>query len=261
MIRDQHVNPGVFFNPKCVGNPTFAFLQVIHEGASMKRIMIGLLMGLAVTASAQSKADLDNRIGTLVTKFVAMQEDPKTRVSPGDLQRADGIVLLDRTRGGLGFAYQAGNGIAMVKDPGGHWSPAAFVSSTGASLGLQAGGEKDFFVVLLTSPQTAQALTRQTIDFGAKAGGTGVDRAETVQANTVPTTSVMVYGEHYGLFGGASVKGGAISPDNKANAAYYGHPVSMQGILYNHQVQPTRADKNLVMEIDEYSAMPANRKK
>lgn len=220
----------------------------------MKTMMIVLLTtGLACSAFAQSKAQLNKRIDSLTAKFTAMQQNPSKRVPADELAKAKGIVLLDRTKGGFIFAYHGGNGIAMVKNTAtGNWSPAAFVSSTGASLGFQAGGEQDFYVILLMSTNATQALTQQNINFGAQVSETGGTQNAGAQANTASPTT-MVYSQHNGVFGGAAVKGGAISPDNDANQAYYGRQVSMQDILFNHAVQPTSAEENLMGKIGQYA--------
>src|SRR5579872_1104358 len=117
----------------------------------MKTIMLGLiLLGFAGTALAIEQAELDNRIRTLTAKLEALQQKPDKSVPADMLRKAQGIILLDRTKGGFIFAFQGGGGLAMVKDPKTQkWSPAAFLSANEASLGFQIGGEQGFFVILL----------------------------------------------------------------------------------------------------------------
>ena len=218
----------------------------------MKKIIIGLLvMGLTGSAWAVTRDDLNSRIQSLNQEFTTMQQNPGTRIPAADLAKAQGIVLLDQTKGGLIFAYHSGDGIAMVKNSSGHWSAPAFVTSTGASFGVQAGGERDFYVILFTSPQAAHALTQQKVNFGAQVGGTGGNENYNAEANTVPADSIKVYSAHHGVFGGASVKGGTLSADDKADMAYYGRNVSMNDILFNGQVQPTPTEDGLINNIGQ----------
>jgi lipid-binding SYLF domain-containing protein len=220
----------------------------------MKKIIVTLLaMGLAGSAWAATQAQLNHRIQSLDQQFAAMQQIPSKRVPAAELAKARGIVLLNQTKGGLFYAYQSGDGIAMVKDPAGHWSPPAFVSSTGSSLGFQAGGQEDIYAILFMTPQAAHSLTQQKVNFGAQVGGNAGGATYNAQATTVPANSIMVYSEHHGLFGGASVKGGALSPDDKANQEYYGKPVSMSGILFNGQVQPTPTADRLIGTVSQYA--------
>lgn len=219
----------------------------------MKKILFGLaVIGLACPALALDRAQLNQQLQTLTDDFTTMQQSDK-RVPADQLAHARGIVLLNRTKAGFIFGYNNGTGVALMRGENGRWGAPAFVSSTGASLGLQAGGEQDFFVILLMSPQTADDLTKQNINFGAGVSETGGNQNSHWQTSTGPSQSVMVYGEHNGYFGGVSVKGGAISPDNHANEVYYGQPVSMSGILVNHQVQPSRTEEKLLGKISYYS--------
>lgn len=218
----------------------------------MKKMIIGLLvMGLTGSAWAVTRDELNSRIQSLNQEFTTMQQNPGTRIPAADLAKAQGIVLLDQTKGGLLFAYHSGDGIAMVKNASGHWSAPAFVSSTGASFGVQAGGERDFYVILFTSPQAAHALTQQKVNFGAQVGGTGGNANYNAEANTVPADSIKVYSAHHGVFGGASVKGGTLSADDKADTAYYGRNVSMNDILFNGQVQPTPTEDSLINDLGQ----------
>lgn len=211
-----------------------------------------MVLGLACSARAVDRAQLNHRIQSLTAQFTAMEQNPATRVPAYELAKANGIVLLDRTKGAFFFGYQSGNGVAFVKDSAGHWSAPAFVSAMAASLGPQIGGTKDFFVVLLTSPAATDALKKSVIDLGAKASAIGGNDYHGVEQSTA-SGCVMVYGAHNGLFAGAEIKGGTVSPDNNANAVYYDQAVSMNQILFNHQVTPTPTEDQLIAKISEYS--------
>jgi lipid-binding SYLF domain-containing protein len=221
-----------------------------------------LILGLTASALAQTKAQLGREIESLSKQLAEMQESPypqpyaqdtsKVDFLGDELHKAQGIILLDRTKGVFIFGYHRGNGVALAKDADGHWSAPAFVSSTGASLGFQIGGEKDFFVILLMSSNAVHALGKQTVDFGAQVNGTSLGHNYSAQAGTVSPPTVLVYSMHRGLFGGAYIKGGAISPDNHDNAVYYEKHVSMNGILFHHEAQPTRVERLLVKSVTQY---------
>jgi len=200
----------------------------------------------------QNKAQLNGEIETLAGKFAALQQNPATRVPADVLARARGIVLITSVKGGLIYAYRGGDGVALVRDASGHWGAPAFVSLNGSSLGFQAGGEKEFNVALLMTQAAANDLVQSRFNFGAGVGGTaGTDHGGAKISNA--PASVLMYNEHSGLFGGASVKGGEVSPDKDANAVYYGKAVSMDEILVGHHVQPTPAEDKLIAEINQYS--------
>jgi|HubBroStandDraft_5_1064220.scaffolds.fasta_scaffold486166_1 lipid-binding SYLF domain-containing protein len=220
----------------------------------MKTILLGILvMGLACSAQAADKAQLNDRIHSFTAKFTAMEQNPATRVPANELARAQGIILLDRTRGAFFLGFHSGNGVALARDQDGHWSPAGFVSSVGVSLGPQIGGTKDFFVVLLTSPAAVETLRQPVMDFGAQASETGGSEHAGAEANLESRPSVVIYSQRNGVYAGASIKGGSVKTDADANAVYYDRPVSMDDILFARRVAPSQAEADLIGKIDEFS--------
>ena len=214
-----------------------------------------MILSFAGSALAIDKAELDNRIRTLTAKFEAMQEKPDKRIPAENLRKAQGIVLLDRTKAGFIFAYQGGGGVALVKDPKTQkWSPVAFVGANEASLGFQIGGEQNFYAILLMDTNATRLLTEPNFEFGGEARGTAGETSVVEGAKVVsPEKSVMVYDDRHGLFGGAAIKGGGIAPDDQANRAYYEKVVSMEDVLFKNKVKQTEAASELTKRITKYS--------
>ena len=222
----------------------------------MKKIMLGLAVAaLAANALAIDRYELDQRVHMLTAKFEDMQARPDKCIPPSILREARGIVLLDRTKAGFLFAYQGGSGVAMVKDPMTQaWSPTAFVKANEASLGLQIGGEQNFYVIVLMNDTSAHRLTESSLQFGGEAGGTAGDASGGVAGNfTGSDGGLLIYVDHRGLYGGAAIKGGAVDPDKDANSIYYDHFMTMADILFGRKVQPTDAAHDLAATIDRYS--------
>ena len=187
-----------------------------------------------------------------------MQSRPDKSILPSLLRQARGIILLDRTKAGFLFAYQGGNGVALVRDPATQaWSPAAFVQANEASLGLQIGGEQNFYVILIMNDNVTHRLTETSVRIGGEAGGTAGDVSGGVAGN-FSGPGFIVYADHNGLFGGAAIKGDGIDPDRDANSIYYDHFVTMGDILFGRKVQPTDAAHDLAATIDRYSVENPN---
>jgi lipid-binding SYLF domain-containing protein len=215
-----------------------------------------MLLCVATTAFALDPAQLDNRVRSLTERFEEFQHSGKA-IPANILSQAQGIVLLDRTKAGFLFAYQGGGGIATVKDPAtGKWSPVAFLDANQASLGFQIGGEQTFYAILLMTTNAAQMLTNPSIDLGGEARGTAGNATSGVQTTTPLSASVLVYDDRQGLYAGAALKAGALTPDDQANQAYYGQYVTMGDILFGHKVQRTEAANILAHQIHAYSANP-----
>ncbi len=224
----------------------------------MKLFILSLvLLGLVAPMNlfGMDKASLDKRIRKLTIKFEQMQQKPDKRIPADMLAKAQGIVLLDRTKAGFLFAFQGGGGLATVKDPAtGRWSAPAFLNATEASLGFQIGGQQSFIVVLLMTTNATRVLTGSDFNFGGEARGTAGNASAGVEG-TVDSQepSVLVYDDRAGLFGGVALKGGALSPDPEANLAYYDQAVTMQDILFDGKVKPTEAASELAKKIAEFA--------
>ncbi len=91
-------------------------------------------------------------------------------------------------------------------------------------------------------------------EFGGEARGTAGDVSEGVEGKVDDIErAVLVYDDRQGLFGGAAIKGGAISPDATANCVYYGKPLTMEEILFDKKVKPTEEAGVLSRKIDQYA--------
>ena len=223
----------------------------------MRLLITGLfLVGLAVPAQAIDKAELDKRIRRMTTKFETMQAKPDKRIPAESLRKAKGIILLDRTKAGFIFAFQGGGGLAMVKDAkSDRWSPPAFMRADEASLGFQIGGQQSFVVILLMNTNAVHALTDSKVDFGGEASGTAGNSSGKAEGNATDdgTQQTLVYTDATGLYGGAAIKGGAVSPDPEANVAYYGQSLTSKEILFEKKGKPTEAATALAQKLTQSS--------
>jgi len=214
-----------------------------------------LLLGWGLSAQAVTKAELDSRIQVLTTKFEAMQAKSDKRIPAEQLRKAQGIILLQRTKAGFIFGYAGGGGVAMAKDPKSkRWSAPAFMHANEASLGFQIGGQQMFVVFLLMNTNATQALIDSKVDFGGEASGTAGDSTGKVEGTVNQDEhSVVVYSESSGLYGGVSIKGGDVSPDPEANVAYYGKSLTPKEILFEKKVAPSEAAAALAAKIVQAS--------
>jgi lipid-binding SYLF domain-containing protein len=220
----------------------------------MKKLMTStLLICTAIGGMAAGDAQLDESAAKLLAKFDSMQNTEK-RVPADILKKAQGIVLLDRTKAGFVFAYQGGGGIAMAKDGKDKWGPISFMSANEASVGFQIGGQQSFLVIVILTKDAASRLSGSVFDFGGEARGTAGDQSGGTEGKvTSDDRPVMVYDEREGLFGGAAIKGGKIAPNDEANRKYYGKVVATKDILTAEGVKPTKVAEQFAEKIEKYS--------
>lgn len=221
----------------------------------MKAIILSfVLLSFVSPALAVNRAELDDRIRALTAKFEVLQADSGKRVPADILRRAQGIILLDTAKAGFMFAFQGGDGIAMVRDKWGSWSPVAFLNRNEASFGFQAGGEENFYVILLMTTNATHLLLKPAIDFGAEAQGTAGNNSSRSEGKIVsPFQSVLVYDDHHGFYGGVSFKNGTLAPNANDNQVYYGQYESMSDILFDGKVERTETAAALAEKIKTYS--------
>jgi len=222
----------------------------------MKILILGFLfLGLAGTALAADRSDLDSRVRELTAKFEELQSKPDRAVPPDVLRKAKGIILLDRVKAGFLFAYQGGGGVALARNEhSDNWSPVAFLAANEASLGFQVGGEQTFYVILLMSTNATRLLTDPNFQLGSEARGTAGNSSggpeNSISSNEHP---FLIYDDRKGLYGGADIKGGAVTPDEQDNRTYYGQYYTMADILFDHKVEPTESAINLANRINYFS--------
>lgn len=249
-------NPRVLFpimkNPPSIcparqGQP-FSFLKVATFCALL--LPTGLVQAQAFKKDPEK---LDTKIRNASSYLVALQRNRATRIPPQILANARGVIIIHQIKAGLGFGFQAGSGLATVRDAQtGAWSPPAFVANVEGSYGLQIGGQKSDSVLLLMDDRGMELLkgggAKLGVNLRATAGPStagGELKADTIKE------PILVYSDAGGLYAGAAIEGGGIGPADKANAVYYG--ASMRQILFEGKGHWSEAGKELIEKIIEYS--------
>ena len=154
------------------------------------------------------------------------------------------------------FAYEGGGGVALVKDKNsGEWGPVAFFSANEGSIGFQIGGQQSFVAILLMNTNAVRNVIDSNFNFGGEASGTAgnsTGKAEgTVSDDNQQLT--LVYSDTTGLYGGAAVKGGDLSPDAEANVAYYGESLTPKEILFDNKGKVSESATALAQKITQFA--------
>jgi lipid-binding SYLF domain-containing protein len=162
------------------------------------------------------------------------------------LSRAKGVMIFPNLKkGGLIVGGQGGSGVLLARDAKG-WSSPAFYSFASGSAGLQIGYQESTVVLVLMSKKSLDRAIEGGVTLGADAtvaAGTVGDSA--ANAATSPGADIVQFIDASGVFAGASLAGGSISPDMKANQAYYSPDATPKGIVlegrfYRAAAEPLR---------------------
>lgn len=193
----------------------------------IRRAALPLVALALVVVSAQANMQ---KLITEDTTILQTFEDQGPKIPAAVMAKAKGVVIMEITQGGLIFAGKSGEGVLLTR-VGNGWSGPVAVSTSGASFGLQAGGEVIEVVLLLNSKEAVNALVNENqIKFAGEMTATAGPAQGDITDN-VPLPDAYVYSRSSGAFAGISVKGSVVAIERGATNKYYGKPTSVSDIL------------------------------
>ena len=139
----------------------------------------------------------------------------------------------------------AARGVSACCDPEtGVWGPPAFYTMAAGSIGLQIGVQVSKVMFLIMTDGGLEAMMSDTLTLGADASIAAGPVGGGVEAGTTFNVDVDIYSFAHtkGLFGGVSFEGAVLVPDDDANAAYYGKPVTSRGVVILGEAANSAAD-------------------
>ncbi len=158
-------------------------------------------------------------------------------------------VIPGLTKAGFIVGGLHGNGVVSCRTNAG-WSAPAFISISGGSVGLQAGGEHQD-IILLMNNQGEQELMNGHWDLGAEAVAAGPTGSSAgVSQNTGWTAPVLSYARSSGAYAGANLGGSKITVDQDTMHNIYGPSATFQGIL-DGQVQPQASTRQFLAALQQ----------
>jgi lipid-binding SYLF domain-containing protein len=158
-------------------------------------------------------------------------------------------VVPKLTKAGLILGGEHGNGVVSCRTANG-WGAPAFITITGGSVGLQAGGEHQE-IVLLMNNQGKQELINGHWDLGAEAVAAGpTGDSAGVGESTGWKAPVLSYAHSSGAYAGANLQGSKIGLDQDANHNLYGKSASIQSVL-DGQVQTPKAAQQFLSALEQ----------
>jgi lipid-binding SYLF domain-containing protein len=167
------------------------------------------------------------------------------------------IVLPSVKKGGFIVGGQYGKGLMSCRAGAnfdGKWSAPIMMQSSGGSFGLQAGGEATDFVVLVMNPDGARAVMKGRAKLGADASVAAGPVGRDAEASTSATmeAQMLSYSRAKGVFGGVSLSGTSLGPDDGDNEKVYGKKISGEQIFSESVPAPASA-ATLLSELQKAS--------
>ena len=194
----------------------------------MKALAIALVTAVAIgrATSGLAQSDEADRIREAGVILGEIMSAPDKSIPASVLERAEAVAIFPSTiKGAFIVGAQRGKGILSVRDrTKGDWSPPAFLTITGGSIGFQIGGQAVDIVLVVTNRRGLENLLQNQFEIGAEgsvaAGPVGRDTAASTDIQM--RAEILSYSRSRGLFAGVSLKGAAIRQDQDANQKFYG---------------------------------------
>jgi SH3 domain-containing YSC84-like protein 1 len=193
---------------------------------------------------------------TLVQRIQAagrvLKEMVDTPLPPDIAAKARCVAVIPGyKKGAFLVGGQYGQGVATCRTDTG-WSAPVFIQISGASFGLQAGGQSTDLILVGVNAKSLDDLLKNKVKFGgdvaASAGPVGRDS----QASTSELASAdfLTYSRSKGLFAGVDLTGDELHQNGADTAAFYGKNISFQKIL-SGDVQSPFSAKQFVSSVSE----------
>jgi lipid-binding SYLF domain-containing protein len=183
-------------------------------------ILAFILSGAAIPACANELKRV-SEASAVIKELMAM---PEMNVPPALFKDAAAIAVIPGVmKGGLIVAGRFGTGVMAVREKSGDWSPPAFVSLGGGSLGWQVGAESTDFIMVFKNRRSIDGLVKGKFTLGVDASVAAGPVGRTVAAATdaLMKAEIVSYSRSRGLFAGVSMEGAVLHIDADANAAFY----------------------------------------
>ena len=172
-----------------------------------------------------------------------LKHDPIFGNARATLRNARAVLIVPRlVKGGFIFGAEGGDGVLLARNRGG-WSAPAFYTLGSASFGLQIGLEQAELVMFIMSDRALRGIEQGKFKIGAGAGLTVVTLGAGAEAATAGNLSgdIILWAVAKGAYGGLTLNGSIIAPQENNNADFYGRQVTVRDILMNRVANPAAA--------------------
>ena len=195
---------------------------------------------LAVQASDKEKAD--DRVKEGVAVLTETANAPDTGIPAGVLKKPACIVVIPgMKKGGFVVTAQYGSGYASCRTAKGRSAPLA-MKMEGGGVGFQAGASAMDIILVVMTQKGMDKLTGSKFTLGGEASVAAGPVGRDAQAMTDATmkAEILSYSRSHGVFGGISLKGSTLRPNDDTNQSVYGKGVGAKAILHGEVSAPPR---------------------
>lgn len=216
-------------------------LRVAAHALGLSLLVAGCGM-TAETSSTQSTssstpasaADQNQLVADARATLAGITADPKNVSIHDMLSRSRAVVVFPNlVKGGFIVGVEGGRGVLFARHANSRaWGQPVFMGLADVSLGLQAGMQYAETIMVVYSDQALEKLLTDKVKLGADVSVAMIESGGGAEVATGAGLDgdIAVISHAKGLYGGVSVEGGVLAPDEDANRAYYGRSVTAREI-------------------------------
>jgi SH3 domain-containing YSC84-like protein 1 len=202
----------------------------------MNKTFVGVLCLTSVLSTSAFAADtekLEQRIEAAHQVLHELMDTPDKGIPDDIAAKATCVAVIPGFKKGA-FVVGAQYGQGVVTCRTGHgWSAPAFIQMTGASFGLQAGGQATDLVLVAVTHEGFQRLLHDKVKLGGDVAVAAGPVGRNSQASTteLANAGMLSYSRSQGVFAGVDLTGDVVNQNLNDTRAYYGKDIPYQKIL------------------------------
>jgi len=189
-------------------------------------LVVVAVSGLGLTAPTRAQQEEAERLKEATSVLKELKDAPDVSVPRWVAEKCIAVAVFPSVKkGGLVVGGHFGRGVMSAKSTkSGTWSSPAFLTLTGGSIGLQAGGQAIDLVLVVMDQRGLEQLLKNQFKIGGDASVAAGPVGRDAEASTdiQMRAKILSYSRTRGLFAGITLKGSSIQQDRDANERFYG---------------------------------------
>lgn len=211
----------------------------------MKRILsLAVVAGFSTTLLLAADSGQAENKGLEAAANVIQEAVNSGKGIPTDLfKKAYCVVVIpDMKKAGFMFSGKYGRGYASCRTDNG-WSAPAAMRIEGGGFGFQAGAAETDVIMAVMDRKGMDGILSSKFTLGGDASVAAgpVGRSASAETDASMHADILTWSHSRGIFGGISLNGATLRPDEARDRALYGHDVNSKDVLQG-QVQNPQPD-------------------
>jgi lipid-binding SYLF domain-containing protein len=219
-----------------------------HPRPAQSKLVAGLVIAAFCSAPLLARGAEPSERLTEATQVFKELSNAASGLPTSLLNKASCVVILPSVKkAGFIVGGQYGKGVMECRSGenfNGKWGAPIMMQSSGGSVGLQAGGQATDFVILVMNDAGARSVMKGRAKLGSEASIAAGPVGRSAEASTTGTmqAQMLSYSRAQGVFGGVSLSGTSLGPDDGDNEKLYGKKVSGTEIFDGSVKAPASAE-------------------